>query len=446
MYRLSLLPAPIPGSWDYKFLSNPNFKNWTEAQLQLVPILPGQDLVDYIRGRIAEDEQTRRRNLANGGPQPQGFPLVGNSYPTPAESGFSPTPSQGGSPMPYPYSSNASTSATLVPASSQPFGAHSPAAYSPQPNQSYFGHENQQPTSIDPSLMGSSSPALAMQRQLVLDEQARAYAELQRRSSLPQQPQFSPTQHMYLLQQQQQITASRQNLQPQQPPLSIQPSQLQSIQPSQTLNHNQLPRLPPNANASNPPPIPTLTTIPTAAAALLNSHPRVAPLPQPAFIPTPPTPVPETPWTRILPTLHDLLSPTRFHRASTSTASKLSQIISSFAVTPPQVSAWDDSSDVPPVGRREVVEGMLALGGEEFWKSWLDLGRLGGGKKEVNGMDVVVAWFGTAVVAMLGSEKEVKKEKEGKKKVEIVVGEEDKAVLRKSLAGLVKVSLLFFLF
>lgn len=127
------------------------------------------------------------------------------------------------------------------------------------------------------------------------------------------------------------------------------------------------------------PPLPAPpTSKPTSKPVLPITKPT--PNPKPTLVPVPAQPL-ATPWAKILPTLHDLLTPARLTRAAESTCTRLSTLLTTFSVVEPSTSAWGDASDVPPEGRLTVLRDMLAMGGEEWWKALV--GREGEGVMRV---------------------------------------------------------------
>ncbi|KAL8276466.1 hypothetical protein RQP46_011116 [Phenoliferia psychrophenolica] len=132
------------------------------------------------------------------------------------------------------------------------------------------------------------------------------------------------------------------------------------------------------------------------------SHPAPPP---PAPFTSPAQPGPVTAWQRGLPTLREHLTSPRMSRFASSSASKIAKHLSLFKVEPPALSAWGDSSDIPPEGRREVLEAFAKWGGTregDFWKAWV-------GNSADGGMECLVAW-------LIGASAKVEPSKKGKGK------------------------------
>lgn len=90
-------------------------------------------------------------------------------------------------------------------------------------------------------------------------------------------------------------------------------------------------------------------------------------------------------WARVEPTLKELIEGTRFSKSPSAAAKKLSDLISAFNVSK-STSKWSDGSNVPPEGRKMVLDAMLKLGRAAFWKAWLTADIM-------EGMDTLEKWL-----------------------------------------------------
>lgn len=127
--------------------------------------------------------------------------------------------------------------------------------------------------------------------------------------------------------------------------------------------------------------------------------------------------------------VREQLTLARFTRFSSSTASKLSRLLAAYQTTTSGASPWGDSSDVPPEGRREVLEALVRWGGAAdgaFWGAWLGPGAEGG-------MEVLVGWLNGASWSVEEKKKKGKDKVDEKKRVEVA----------KTLGLVMQVSFLF---
>lgn len=415
----------IKTDWDRQFLLNPAFTGWFNTQMSTNPIGPDEPLVDYVRARIAG----QREGNGNGAPapvavavqaedveeeaeeqtpEPNSAPLVTKadddldffdmtSYaPDEASSSehidVSNTPSYGNSPPaavdaptieedePSPFHSYSTTTpaahlhhSSLLNHASSTINDTSTATSSTSTSSAHYDSSASinlssmvDGSSINPLTISEPAPAprktegegesesLKVQRQLVKQEQKRV-AE--------QEAQGQP--------------ASKKR---------VAAAVVKSAPKPAVVQKKVVPVSRLGTKASKPAPAPA------PAAVSVGSSDDDEP------------PSASESWSKILPTLRESLTATRFTRATTSTVSKIVKILLEFQLpaSGEEVGDWGDGSQVPPEGRGEVLDALLRFGGEEggeVWKAMLGPGGEGS-------LEVLQSWLVGGAMSLLAGKKE----------------------------------------
>lgn len=294
---------------------------------------------------------------------------------------------------PYSEQSPAIASSSTLPSSSiYNFAAQQPS----QP--SYFQQLSQPPPqiplAIDPSLVNPRAyqalSSLDIQRQAFLEQQQQQQPTLGTNgSSLPNDRVIT-------------LAQSLGGRSPTFTPSSFPPSAFSQSAPATAPAQRATPPLP------TPSPAPSTTSTASSTSTLVPPPPTLAPHP-------PAPPVVQTPWQKGLPTLREQLTSARFSRFSAITASKLARHLTAFRVdgAGSPTSEWGDASDVPPEGRKEVLEALVKWGATgDFWVNWLG---------EQGGVEVLVEWLMGASATVAGG-KGKGKGGEKRKEVEATLG------------------------
>ncbi|KAJ8294400.1 hypothetical protein OF846_002259 [Rhodotorula toruloides] len=132
-------------------------------------------------------------------------------------------------------------------------------------------------------------------------------------------------------------------------------------------------------------------------------------------------------WLQALPGIRSHLTQRRLTSSPLSSAQKLVGLLSEFSHTDRSSSAsrWGDASDVPPEGRAEVLTALIRYAKDEFWKAWVEVGKVdaanakGKGKEKDGGSQAIVSdGLELLQVWLDGASKAFVKDKDGAKEKE----------------------------
>ncbi|BGP00721.1 Proteophosphoglycan ppg4 [Rhodotorula toruloides] len=132
-------------------------------------------------------------------------------------------------------------------------------------------------------------------------------------------------------------------------------------------------------------------------------------------------------WLQALPGIRSHLTQRRLTSSPLSSAQKLVGLLSEFSHTDRSSSAsrWGDASDVPPEGRAEVLTALIRYAKDDFWKAWVEVGKVDaanvkGKGKEKDGASQAIVSDGLELLQVWldGASKAFVKDKDGAKEKE----------------------------